>query len=61
MCVCVHARTHWWDKVNLIVNVCFFWKLPPPNKLNRYPDDLLFYLYYNNGGDLFQLAVTAEL
>ncbi|XP_062518931.1 CCR4-NOT transcription complex subunit 2-like isoform X3 [Corticium candelabrum] len=36
-------------------------KLPPPNKLNRYPDDLLFYLYYNNGGDLFQLAVTAEL
>jgi CCR4-NOT transcription complex subunit 2 len=35
-------------------------KLPPP-KLNRYSDDLLFYLYYNNGGDFLQLAVAAEL
>ncbi|XP_065834443.1 CCR4-NOT transcription complex subunit 2-like [Oscarella lobularis] len=30
-------------------------------KLNRYGEDLLFYLYYSSGGDLMQLAAAAEL
>uniref|UniRef100_A0A915HXQ9 NOT2/NOT3/NOT5 C-terminal domain-containing protein n=1 Tax=Romanomermis culicivorax TaxID=13658 RepID=A0A915HXQ9_ROMCU len=32
-----------------------------PIKLNRYTDDLLFYLFYNFGGEAFQLAAAAEL
>lgn len=32
-----------------------------PIKLNRYGEDLLFFLYYMNGGDLLQLASAAEL
>lgn len=32
-----------------------------PIKLNRYSDDLLFYLFYVNGGDVLQLAAAAEL
>jgi len=32
-----------------------------PVKLNRYTDDLLFYLFYNFGGEVFQLAAAAEL
>ncbi|CAG5128335.1 unnamed protein product [Candidula unifasciata] len=32
-----------------------------PIKLNRYNDDLLFYLFYTNGGDVLQLAAAAEL
>jgi len=30
-------------------------------KLNRYGEDLLFFLFYMNGGDLIQLAAAAEL
>uniref|UniRef100_H2RY39 CCR4-NOT transcription complex subunit 2 n=1 Tax=Takifugu rubripes TaxID=31033 RepID=H2RY39_TAKRU len=30
-------------------------------KLSRYGEDLLFYLYYMNGGDLLQLLATVEL
>ena len=30
-------------------------------RLSRYGDDLLFYLYYTNCGDLLQLAAAAEL
>ncbi|EDV19773.1 uncharacterized protein TRIADDRAFT_51117 [Trichoplax adhaerens] len=30
-------------------------------KLNRYNEDLLFYLYYNFGGDFIQLAAANEL
>ena len=30
-------------------------------RLSRYSDDLLFYLYYTNCGDLLQLAAAAEL
>lgn len=30
-------------------------------KLNRYGDDLLFFLFYMNGGDVLQLAAAAEL
>lgn len=32
-----------------------------PIKLNRYGEDLLFFLFYMNGGDLLQLAAAAEL
>lgn len=32
-----------------------------PIKLSRYTEDLLFYLYYTNGGDILQLAAAAEL
>jgi len=32
-----------------------------PIKFNRYQDDLLFYLFYINGGDVLQLAAAAEL
>lgn len=42
------------------------WLLPfhlqlAPIKLSRYSEDLLFYLYYTNGGDILQLAAAAEL
>jgi len=32
-----------------------------PVKLNRYKDDLLFYMFYTNPGDVLQLAAAAEL
>lgn len=32
-----------------------------PIKPSRYNEDLLFYLYYTNGGDILQLAAAAEL
>uniref|UniRef100_A0A8C4NH63 CCR4-NOT transcription complex subunit 2 n=2 Tax=Eptatretus burgeri TaxID=7764 RepID=A0A8C4NH63_EPTBU len=32
-----------------------------PIKLPRYGEDLLFYMYYTNGGDMLQLAAAAEL
>lgn len=32
-----------------------------PIKLNRYGEDLLFYVYYTNPGDVLQLAAAAEL
>lgn len=32
-----------------------------PIKLNHYHEDLLFYLFYVNGGDVLQLAAAAEL
>ena len=32
-----------------------------PIKLGRYGEDLLFYLYYTNCGDILQLAAAAEL
>jgi len=32
-----------------------------PVKLNRYKDDILFFLFYTNVGDVLQLAAAAEL
>ena len=32
-----------------------------PVKLNRYKDDVLFYMFYTNVGDVLQLAAAAEL
>ena len=32
-----------------------------PIKLNKYGDELLFYLYYNNGNDVLQMYVNIEL
>ena len=32
-----------------------------PLKLNRYQEDLLFFFFYLNGGDVLQLAAAAEL
>ncbi|XP_032813839.2 CCR4-NOT transcription complex subunit 2 [Petromyzon marinus] len=32
-----------------------------PIKLSRYGEDLLFYMYYTNGGDILQLAAAVEL
>lgn len=32
-----------------------------PIRLNRYNEDLLFYLYYSNGGDLLQVLAAGEL
>ena len=37
------------------------WLQLAPIKLSRYSEDLLFYLYYTNGGDILQLAAAAEL
>ena len=39
---------------------CFREKLAPV-KLNRYKDDILFYMFYTNVGDVLQLAAAAEL
>ena len=39
---------------------CFREKLAPV-KLNRYKDDVLFYMFYTNVGDVLQLAAAAEL
>ena len=39
---------------------CVYLQLAPI-KLSRYTEDLLFYLYYTNGGDILQLAAAAEL
>lgn len=30
-------------------------------KLNRYKDDLLFFMFYNNVGDVLQVAAATEL
>lgn len=32
-----------------------------PIRLTRYGEDLLFYLYYCNGGDLMQVLAASEL
>ena len=32
-----------------------------PFKLSRYGEDVLFYLYYTNEGDILQFAAAAEL
>lgn len=32
-----------------------------PIRLSKYHDDLLFYIYYSNGGDLMQTLAAAEL
>lgn len=32
-----------------------------PIKLNQYNEDLLFFLFYMNGGDVLQLTAAAEL
>ena len=32
-----------------------------PVKLNRYKDDVLFFMFYTNVGDVLQLAAAAEL
>jgi len=43
-----------------LTNAAIFDKLAQV-KLNRYTDDLLFYLFYNFGGEVYQLAAAAEL
>lgn len=51
------------DKAILIILLLFLKireKLPPI-RLNRYKDDLLFYLFYTNPGDVLQIAAAAEL
>jgi CCR4-NOT transcription complex subunit 2 len=40
--------------------VCCRDKLAPV-KLNRYKDDILFFMFYTNVGDVLQLAAAAEL
>jgi len=32
-----------------------------PIKLSKYGEDLLFYLFYSNPGDILQLAASSEL
>ncbi|XP_044735169.1 regulator of gene activity isoform X2 [Chrysoperla carnea] len=43
-----------------IINATIREKLAPV-KLNRYKDDLLFFLFYNSCGDFLQVAAAAEL
>ena len=43
-----------------LVNASIREKLPPIRP-NRYKDDLLFYLFYTNPGDVLQIAAAAEL
>lgn len=40
--------------------ICFRDKLAAV-KLNRYKDDLLFFMFYNNVGDVLQVAAATEL
>ena len=42
-------------------NISFFRDKLAPVKLNRYKDDVLFYMFYTNVGDVLQLAAAAEL
>ena len=50
------------DRFSTINNIIFPYrdKLAPV-KLNRYKDDVLFYMFYTNVGDVLQLAAAAEL
>ena len=41
--------------------VLYFRDKLAPVKLNRYKDDVLFYMFYTNVGDVLQLAAAAEL
>ena len=44
------------------VSYIFYVVLQQANiRLNRYGEDLLFYLYYSNGGDLMQVLAANEL
>lgn len=43
-----------------VINTSIRDKLAPV-KLNRYKDDLLFFLFYNNAGDVLQVAAAYEL
>ncbi|XP_071444357.1 CCR4-NOT transcription complex subunit 2 isoform X1 [Hetaerina americana] len=43
-----------------LINAAIRDKLAPV-KLNRYKDDLLFYMFYTNMGDVLQLAAASEL
>ncbi|CAM1318301.1 CNOT2 (predicted) [Pycnogonum litorale] len=43
-----------------LTNISIREKLAPV-KLNRYGEDLLFYIFYTNGGDLLQIAAALEL
>ena len=43
------------------VDVCCCREKLAPVKLNRYKDDILFYMFYTNVGDVLQLAAAAEL
>lgn len=48
--------------IQFIVHFFFFFGLQlAAIKLARYGEDLLFYLYYMNGGDLLQLLAAVEL
>ena len=52
----IHAMAHFPGALS----VCGYVQLAPI-KLNRYGEDLLFFLFYMNGGDVLQLAAAAEL
>lgn len=41
--------------------VSFFRDKLASMKLSRYKDDLLFYMFYNNVGDVLQIAAADEL
>lgn len=50
------------DVILIILHLLFFIREKlPPIRLNRYKDDLLFYLFYTNPGDVLQIAAAAEL
>jgi len=44
-----------------LINVSIRDKLAPLSKMKHYKDDLLFFLFYTNCGDLMQLAAANEL
>jgi CCR4-NOT transcription complex subunit 2 len=44
-----------------LINVSIRDKLAPINKMKHYKDDLLFFLFYTNCGDVMQLMAAAEL
>ena len=45
----------------VVLIILFFRDKLAPVKLNRYKDDVLFYMFYTNVGDVLQLAAAAEL
>jgi CCR4-NOT transcription complex subunit 2 len=44
-----------------LINVSIRDKLAPMNKMKLYKDDLLFFLFYTNCGDVMQIAAAHEL
>ena len=57
----MHFPSCYEEYFNSIDMLSFYSDKLAPVKLNRYKDDVLFYMFYTNVGDVLQLAAAAEL